>query len=173
MINEKGLNIPELFKHVSKNSSVVDFEGGENFDEPSILEVPCDILIPAAIGGVITSKNANKIDTKILLEGANSPTTVKAHEILEGRGILVIPDVIANAGGVTASYFEWVQDTQNYLWKEQQIYERLVEVLTSAFEEVWRISQKNNCDLRTASLMKGIKKAVSYTHLTLPTILLV
>jgi len=159
--NNKGLNVPELFKHVSKYDSVLGFEGGDDFDGSSILETPCDILIPAAIGGVITSKNANKIDTKILVEGANSPTTVNAHKILEDRGILVIPDVIANAGGVTASYFEWVQDTQNYLWKEQQIYERLVDVLTAAFEEVWILSEKHNCDLRTAALMKGIKKVAA------------
>ena len=159
--NEKGINIPELFKYVSKNSSVVGFDGAEDLGNAKILEIPCEILIPAAVGGVITSKNANKIDTKILLEGANSPTTVKAHKILEDRGILVIPDVIANAGGVTASYFEWVQDTQNYLWKEKQIYERLVDVLISAFEEVWVLSEKHNCDLRTAALMKGIKKVAA------------
>tara|TARA_Y100001970_G_scaffold88986_1_gene112308 strand:+ start:6159 stop:7424 length:1266 start_codon:yes stop_codon:yes gene_type:complete len=161
VINEKGINIPELFKYVSKNSSVVGFDGAEDLGNAKILEIPCEILIPAAVGGVITSKNANKIDTKILLEGANSPTTVKAHKILEDKGILVIPDVIANAGGVTASYFEWVQDTQNYLWKEKQIYERLVDVLISAFEEVWVLSEKHNCDLRTAALMKGIKKVAA------------
>ena len=161
VINENGINIPELFKHVSKNSSVVGFDGADNLGDTEILEIPCEILIPAAVGGVITSKNANKIDTKILLEGANSPTTVNAHKILDDRGILVIPDVIANAGGVTASYFEWVQDTQNYLWKEKQIYERLVDVLISAFEEVWILSEKNNCDLRTAALMKGIKKVAA------------
>ena len=161
VINENGINIPELFKHVSKNSTVAGFDGADNLGDTKILEIPCEILIPAAVGGVITSKNANKIDTKILLEGANSPTTVNAHKILEDRGILVIPDVIANAGGVTASYFEWVQDTQNYLWKEKQIYERLVDVLISAFEEVWILSEKNNCDLRTAALMKGIKKVAA------------
>ena len=161
VINEKGINIPELFKYVSKNSSVAGFDGAEDLGNAKILEIPCEILIPAAVGGVVTSKNANKIDTKILLEGANSPTTVKAHKILEDRGIVVIPDVIANAGGVTASYFEWVQDTQNYLWKEKQIYERLVDVLISAFEEVWVLSEKHNCDLRTAALMKGIKKVAA------------
>ena len=161
LVNKKGINIPELFKYVSKNPSVSGFEGADELGSDSILEIPCDILIPAATGGVITSKNAKNIDARILLEGANSPTTVKAHRILEDKGILVIPDVIANAGGVTASYFEWVQDTQNYLWKEQQIYERLVDVLTAAFEEVWRVSQKNDCDLRTAALMKGIKKVAA------------
>ena len=161
VVNEKGINIPELFKYVSKNSSLVGFDGAEDLGNAKILEIPCEVLIPAAVGGVITSKNANKIDTKILLEGANSPTTVKAHKILEDRGIVVIPDVIANAGGVTASYFEWVQDTQNYLWKEKQIYERLVDVLISAFEEVWVLSEKHNCDLRTAALMKGIKKVAA------------
>ena len=161
VVNENGINIPELFKHVSRNSTVFGFDGADDLGDTEILEIPCEILIPAAVGGVITSNNANRIDTKILLEGANSPTTVNAHKILEDRGILVIPDVIANAGGVTASYFEWVQDTQNYLWKEKQIYERLVDVLISAFEEVWILSEKNNCDLRTAALMKGIKKVAA------------
>ena len=161
VMKDKGINIPELFKHMSKNDSVKGFTGAEEIDGSKILEIPCDILIPAAIGGVITSKNASNIDTKIVLEGANSPTTVNAHKMLEDSGIVVIPDVIANAGGVTASYFEWVQDTQNYLWKEHQIYERLVDVLTTSFDEVWKISINNNCDLRTAALMKGIKKVAA------------
>jgi len=161
VFNKNGLHIPELFKYVSKNSSVSKFHGGEEFDSSKLLEIPCDILIPAAVGGVITSKNAENIDTRMLVEGANSPTTVKAHKILESGGILVIPDVIANAGGVTASYFEWVQDTQKYLWKEEQIHQRLVEVLTSSFDEVWKISENNNCDLRTAALMIGIKKVAA------------
>ena len=161
VFNKNGLHIPELFKYVSDHSSVAGFKGGDEYNSSKFLETPCDILIPAAVGGVITSKNAKNIDTKILLEGANSPTTVKAHKILENGGILVIPDIIANAGGVTASYFEWVQDTQKYLWKEKQIHDRLVDVLTSSFEEVWKISENNNCDLRTAALMKGIKKVAA------------
>ena len=158
--NKKGLNIPELFKHIAKNKSVSNFDGGESFQD-DILEMQCDILIPAAIGGVINSSNAENIQAKIIVEGANSPTTLNADKKLRDNGVILIPDILANAGGVTASYFEWVQNTQNYLWKEKELHERLIDVLTSAFEEVWVISEKNNTDLRTAALIKGIKKVAA------------
>ena len=158
--NKNGINIPELFKHISKNKSVKDFDGADNFDD-EILEIECDILIPAAVGGVIKSNNAENIKAKIIVEGANSPTTLSADKILRDNGVLLIPDILANAGGVTASYFEWVQNTQNYLWKEKELHDRLIDVLTSAFEEVWIISEKNKVDLRTAALIKGIKKVAA------------
>ncbi len=158
--NKDGINIPELFKHTAKNKTVKDFDGADNFDD-EILEIDCDILIPAAVGGVITSNNAENIKAKIIAEGANSPTTLSADKILRENGVLLIPDILANAGGVTASYFEWVQNTQNYLWKEKELHERLIDVLTSAFEEVWIISEKNKVDLRTAALIKGIKKVAA------------
>ena len=158
--NKNGINIPELFKHIAKNKSVKDFDGADNFDD-EILEIECDILIPAAVGGVIKSNNAENIKTKIIVEGANSPTTLSADKILRDNGVLLIPDILANAGGVTASYFEWVQNTQNYLWKEKELHDRLIDVLTSAFEEVWIISEKNKVDLRTAALIKGIKKVAA------------
>ena len=158
--NKNGINIPELFKHIAKNKSVKDFDGGENFED-EILEIECDILIPAAVGGVIKSNNAENIKAKIIVEGANSPTTLSADKILRDNGVLLIPDILANAGGVTASYFEWVQNTQNYLWKEKELHDRLIDVLTSAFEEVWIISEKNKVDLRTAALIKGIKKVAA------------
>ncbi len=125
------------------------------------MEIECDILIPAAVGGVIKSNNADNIKAKIIVEGANSPTTLNADKILRDNGVLLIPDILANAGGVTASYFEWVQNTQNYLWKEKELHDRLIDVLTSAFEEVWIISEKNKVDLRTAALIKGIKKVAA------------
>ena len=158
--NNNGINIPELFKHIAKNKSVKDFHGADNFDD-EILEIECDILIPAAVGGVIKSSNAENIKAKIIVEGANSPTTLSADKILRDNGVLLIPDILANAGGVTASYFEWVQNTQNYLWKEKELHDRLIDVLTSAFEEVWIISEKNKVDLRTAALIKGIKKVAA------------
>ena len=160
VINEKGLNIPELFKHIAKNNSVNGFSGGDNYNG-EILEVDCDVLIPAAIGGVITSSNAEKISANVIIEGANSPTTVNADKILTDNGVLIIPDILANAGGITASYFEWVQNTQNYLWKEVELYEKLIDVLLTSFEEVWKISEKQNCDLRTAALIKGIKRVAA------------
>ena len=155
--NPNGINIPELFKHMAKNVSVNNFDGAEPYSE-SILEINCDVLIPAAVGGVITSSNANNIKAKVIIEGANSPTTLNADKILNDSDILLVPDILANAGGITASYFEWVQNTQNYLWKESELHEKLMDVLITAFEEVWKISEKQNCDLRTAALIKGLKE---------------
>jgi len=158
--NPNGINIPELFKHMAKNVSVNNFDGAEPYSE-SILEINCDVLIPAAVGGVITSSNANNIKAKVIIEGANSPTTLNADKILNDGDILLVPDILANAGGITASYFEWVQNTQNYLWKESELHEKLMDVLITAFEEVWKISEKQNCDLRTAALIKGIKRVAA------------
>ena len=158
--NPKGINIPELFKHMAKNVSVNNFDGAEPYPE-SILEINCDVLIPAAVGGVITSSNATNIKAKVIIEGANSPTTLNADKILNDSDILLVPDILANAGGITASYFEWVQNTQNYLWKESELHEKLMDVLITAFEEVWKISEKQNCDLRTAALIKGIKRVAA------------
>lgn len=160
IINIKGINIPELFKYTAHNLSVKGFPGADQLDE-SVLEVDCDILIPAAIGGVITSSNAQKIKAKVLIEGANSPTTVNADKILRDNNVLIVPDILANAGGITASYFEWVQNTQNYLWKEAELYEKLIDVMLTAFEEIWTISEKQNCDLRTAALIKGVKRVAA------------
>lgn len=158
--NPKGIHIPELFKHMAKNVSVNNFDGAEPYPE-SILEINCDVLIPAAVGGVITSSNARNIKAKVIIEGANSPTTLNADKILQDSDILLVPDILANAGGITASYFEWVQNTQNYLWKESELHEKLIDVLITAFEEVWTISEKQNCDLRTAALIKGIKRVAA------------
>ena len=158
--NPKGINIPELFKHMAKNVSVNNFDGAEPYSE-SILEINCDVLIPAAVGGVITSSNASNIKAKVIIEGANSPTTLNADKILKDSDVLLVPDILANAGGITASYFEWVQNTQNYLWKESELYEKLIDVLITSFEEVWKISEKQNCDLRTAALIKGIKRVAA------------
>ena len=158
--NKDGINIPELFKYIAKKKSVGGFEGADKLDD-DILELDCDILIPAAVGGVITSNNAENIKAKVIVEGANSPTTLSADKILKENNVMIIPDILANAGGVTASYFEWVQNTQNYLWKEKELHERLIDVLTSAFEEIWIISEKNQVDLRTAALIKGIKKVAA------------
>ena len=158
--NPKGINIPELFKHMAKNVSVNNFDGAEPYPE-SILEINCDVLIPAAVGGVITSSNASNIKAKVIIEGANSPTTLKADKILKDSDVLLVPDILANAGGITASYFEWVQNTQNYLWKESELYKKLIDVLITSFEEVWKISEKQNCDLRTAALIKGIKRVAA------------
>ena len=160
IINPNGINIPELFKYTAKNHSVAGFDGADKLSQ-DILELKCDVLIPAAIGGVITTSNVNNIKAHVIVEAANSPTTVSADKILRDNKVLLIPDILANAGGVTASYFEWVQNRQNYLWKEKDLHEKFIDIMTSAFEEVWTISQKNNCDLRTAALIKGIKRVAA------------
>ena len=160
IINPNGINIPELFKYTAKNHSVAEFDGADKLSQ-DILELKCDVLIPAAIGGVITTSNVNNIKAHVIVEAANSPTTVSADKILRDNKVLLIPDILANAGGVTASYFEWVQNRQNYLWKEKDLHEKFIDIMTSAFEEVWTISQKNNCDLRTAALIKGIKRVAA------------
>lgn len=158
--NSNGINIPELFKYTAKHNSVAGFQGADELSE-NILEVKCDVLIPAAVGGVITTSNVNNIKAHVVVEAANSPTTVSADKMLRDNNILVIPDILANAGGVTSSYFEWVQNRQNYLWKEKDLHEKLIDTMTSAFEEVWTISQKNKCDMRTAALIKGIKRVAA------------
>ncbi len=110
---------------------------------------------------VLISLNFLNISLKVIIEGANSPTTLNADKILRENGVVIIPDILANAGGITASYFEWVQNTQNYLWKETELHEKLIDVMLTAFEEVWTISQKQSCDLRTAALIKGIKRVAA------------
>jgi glutamate dehydrogenase (NAD(P)+) len=123
-----------------------------------MLEQPCDVLIPAAVGSVIHQANAGRIKASIIAEGANGPTTPEADVILRERGITVIPDILANAGGVVVSYFEWVQGLQSWFWKESEITARLQEIMTRAFNRVWAAGQKNGVDLRTAALMEGVRR---------------
>ena len=111
------------------------FAGGDDLDADDLLGIECDILVPAAIGNVIREDNVSVVNTKIILEGANNPTTLGADAVLRDNGVFIVPDVLANAGGVTASYFEWVQDLQNYFWSESEIVARLREIMTKAFEE--------------------------------------
>jgi glutamate dehydrogenase (NAD(P)+) len=130
-----------------------------------LLELGCDILIPAALENQITHKNAPKIKTKIIAEGANGPTTPEADEILYDRGIFVVPDILANAGGVTVSYFEWVQNLQELLWSEEEISDRLTRIMRKSFAEVLKISQRDKVDMRTAALMLGIGRVAEATKL--------
>ena len=124
----------------------------------ALLEMPCEVLIPAAIGGQITVQNADRIRTRILAEGANGPTTPEADEILADRGILVIPDILANAGGVVVSSFEWVQGLQYYFWRESEINTRLQELIIRAYNQVATMSKRESVRLRTAALMLGIRR---------------
>lgn len=158
LYHSKGISIPQLLKHVKEEKVVEGFSEGERISNEALLEMKCDVLIPAAVSNQITRENSPKIQASILLEGANGPTTPEADNILRERGIWVIPDILANAGGVTVSYFEWVQGMQNFFWKEKEVMEKLKEVMTSAFEQVLQTSLKESVDLRTAALMLGIRR---------------
>jgi glutamate dehydrogenase/leucine dehydrogenase len=156
--NPAGLDIRQLEAHIAESGSVVGFPGTEPVSNEDLLTLPCDILVPAAVGGQIHAGNADKIKASLIAEGANGPTTPEADVILRDRGVAVIPDILANAGGVVVSYFEWVQGLQYYFWRESEITARLQEVMTRAFNRVWALGAKEGTDLRTAALMEGVKR---------------
>ncbi len=151
--NDKGLNVPKLLEHVAKTGGVAGFKGGEPIKPAEFWGTKCDILIPAALEGQITKANAPKIKAKMVIEGANGPTTPEADDILQDRGVLVVPDVIANAGGVTVSYFEWVQDFSSFFWSEDEINARLIKIMKDAFDAVWQTAQQYKVSLRTATFI--------------------
>jgi glutamate dehydrogenase (NAD(P)+) len=155
---EAGLDVPALLAHVARAGTVAGFTGAEAMDNDAFWGVPCEILIPAALEQQITEANAGRIQAKMIIEGANGPTTPQADDILHDRGILVLPDVIANAGGVTVSYFEWVQDFSSFFWSEDEINERLVRIMKGAFAAVWQVAQDNKVSLRTATFIVACKR---------------
>jgi glutamate dehydrogenase (NAD(P)+) len=158
VINPKGLDIPALLEYTAENRTVKGFPGGESIGTQEILEQDCEMLLPAATESVITSKNAHKIKARILVEGANSPTTPPADDILFERGVFVIPDILANAGGVTVSYFEWVQDREGYFWHENVVNERLQSIMVAAFNDVVQYGKKHNVNNRIAAYMLAIDR---------------
>ena len=165
--NEKGLDISAVLDCKKKYSCLITPEarGGEEITNEELLELDCDILVPAALESQITHKNAPKIKAKIIAEGANGPTTLEADKIFHDRGIFLVPDILANSGGVTVSYFEWVQNLQELLWSEDEISERLTRILRRSFGEVLNICRKEKVDMRTAALMLGIGRVAEATKL--------
>ncbi|MFD1712494.1 Glu/Leu/Phe/Val dehydrogenase [Ottowia sp. GY511] len=151
--NDKGLNVPKLLDHVAETGGVAGFKGAEALKPGEFWGTKCDILIPAALEGQLTKENAGKVKAKMVIEGANGPTTPEADDILQDKGILVVPDVIANAGGVTVSYFEWVQDFSSFFWSEEEINQRLVRIMKEAFAGVWNTAQQHKVSLRTATFI--------------------
>lgn len=158
LYDAKGLDIAALRRHVRKTGRLRNFSGAETIDGASLLELPVDILIPAAIGGVIHEGNVQNLRCKILAEGANGPVTAAADEVLRDSGIFVIPDILANAGGVTVSYFEWVQGLQSFFWSAKEINERQYRIMSRAFAEVMEVARKRNLDTRTAALALGVER---------------
>jgi len=160
LYNEKGFDIPALLDWVHGQRKPLPelSAGGQKMSAQDILFQPCDILLPAAIENMLTSQNAHRVQARILCEGANGPTTAHADEILEKKGVFVIPDILANAGGVTVSYFEWVQDRQGFFWRESEVNERLQDIMEQSFDEVVRYAENHRVNNRIAAYMLAIDR---------------
>jgi glutamate dehydrogenase (NAD(P)+) len=150
--------VPALLRHVEEHGSVAGFAQAEVIANDSFWDVQCDILIPAALEQQITAANAHRIKARMVIEGANGPTTPAADDILQERNVLVLPDVIANAGGVTVSYFEWVQDFSSFFWDEEEINARLVKIMKNAFAGIWQVAEEQKVSLRTATFIVACKR---------------
>ena len=158
LYNANGMDIHALLRHREHHGTIVGFQGAEAVESAELILMPCEILIPAATENVITSHNAGRISARIVCEGANGPTTAFADDILKEKGVFIIPDILANAGGVTASYFEWVQDRQGYFWREEVVNERLDEILVKSFEHVVHYRHTHKVNNRIAAYMLAMDR---------------
>lgn len=156
--NPKGLDIINVLKFKAQNKTVIGYKPADDITLEELIAIDCDVLIPAAVEGQINSSNAKNIKAKIIAEGANAPTTPDADRILNDKGIVILPDILANAGGVVVSYFEWVQDLQRFFWKENEVYTKLEEIMTNAYKQVRILSIDKKVDMRTSALMLGVKR---------------
>lgn len=163
--NENGLDIPALIAHVRKSGKVTDYPDGQEITNADLFSIPCEVLIPAALENQIHADNAGQIEARLIVEGANGPTTPEADRILRDKGVTIVPDILANAGGVTVSYFEWVQGLQSFFWSEKEIHERLERIMTEAFEDCWRTMSERNVDMRTAASILAIARVAEATQL--------
>ena len=165
LLNPKGLPIEKILTFIQKGNPLSHFPEGEKISNKELLILPCEVLIPAALGGQILKENSPQIQCRILAEGANAATSVEADQILADNNVFLIPDILANAGGVVVSYFEWVQGLQNFFWSVDEINEKLREILTRSFQKVLHLSKEKNFDMRTSALISGIS-SVSEAMLT-------
>lgn len=165
IFNSNGIDIAALGAYVDKEGGIKGYSGAETLLTEEFWGLKCDIAIPAALEGQITKNNADSIKAQLIIEGANGPTTPEADDILQGKKILVVPDVLANAGGVTVSYFEWVQDFNSYFWDEEEINHRLERLMKKAFDSIWDVSVKNNTSLRTAAFIIGCSRILKSRQL--------
>jgi glutamate dehydrogenase (NAD(P)+) len=163
--NAAGLDIPALQAHVARHKTVAGFPGAEPLAAADIFSLPVDILIPAALENQITEANASQVSARLVVEGANGPTTPAAHHALHARGVFVVPDILANAGGVSVSYFEWVQDRHGYFWSEREVNERLETKMVQAFDAVLKTAQHYNVDMRTAAYIVAINRVATVTRM--------
>ena len=153
-----GLDLKAVDAWIDEHDELTGFPGADHVDNQEVLEVPCDVLIPAAVQNQITGRNAGALRCRVLVEGANGPTDLDADDILADRGVLVVPDILANAGGVTVSYFEWIQGLQQFFWTEEEVNSRLITLMQRAFREVHHVAEERRVSLRTAALMRGIAR---------------
>jgi glutamate dehydrogenase/leucine dehydrogenase len=156
--NPKGLDIPDVLAYLEKKKTIAGYPKAKQISNEGLLELECDVLVPAALENQITAANAGRIKTTIIAEGANGPTTPEADKILEKKKVMVIPDILCNAGGVVVSYFEWVQDRAGFFWPEEEVNSRLEEIMTRSFKEVLDMSLKHKVSLRVAAFMLAIKR---------------
>ncbi len=160
LYNPSGLSCHDLRQWVGQHHKLEGYPEGDAVTNKELLELECDVLVPAAVQNQITAENAPRLQCRLLAEGANGPTTTDADEILQERGIFVVPDLLANAGGVTVSYFEWVQGTQNYMWSLEQVNQRLREILSAALHRTLKRARDEQVDLRTAAMLQSIERVV-------------
>ena len=156
--NPNGIDVETAIAHKQETGALAGLYGTERVTDEELLLLDCDVLAPCALEQVITEENADRIEARIVLEGANGPTTPAADEILEDRGILVLPDVLANAGGVVVSYFEWVQGLQEFFWKEEEVHLRLSEIVAGAFGETWAVHEQRGVTLRSAAYGLAVQR---------------
>jgi len=161
--NPLGLSIKRVQEYRAREKTLRGFPGAQDIGNQDVLTVDCDLLVPAAIGNQLTSRNARDVKAKLIVEGANGPTTPEADAIFRERDIFLVPDILANAGGVTVSYFEWVQDLQNLFWREATINARLKEVMVKSFNDVLQMSLKHKVHMRTAAYMVAVARVAEAT----------
>ena len=158
ILNEKGLDVPAVLTHLKQHKRLEGYKEAQHMASKEQLELDCEILVPAATENQITSANAGRIKARLVVEGANGPTTVAADRILEERGVMVVPDILANAGGVTVSYFEWVQDRAGFFWTEEVVNSRLERIMVSSFAEVDRVAREHSCSMRIAAYILAVDR---------------
>jgi glutamate dehydrogenase (NAD(P)+) len=162
LYDEDGLDVGELMSWTAGGSALADWQGSaSHVTNAALLELPCDVLVLAALEDQLTAENAPRISARMVAEGANGPTSLEADEILAERGILVLPDILTNAGGVTVSYFEWVQDLGRFFWDRDEIRSRLAEKMATAFDRVWELSEERSLTPRDAALVCGIREVAA------------
>jgi glutamate dehydrogenase (NAD(P)+) len=161
VVNEGGLDPGDLADHVATSGSVAGFAGGDPIDAEAMYAVPCEVFVPAALGGVITPAVAEKLSTRLVVEAANGPTTPEAEPVLHARGIVVVPDILANAGGVTASYFEWAQNRQGMAWDDDTVADRLRSRMEGAFGDVWAKAATLDVSLRRAAFALAVERVAT------------